>query len=190
MTEILMDRDAAPQGPDGEKPKLVDVRESIRYRRRAQEAEQRCSVLEADLDQARQAQGEQVLAVESTLADERRRREELERQFERLQTERRLERELVRAGASDLETAMLVARERLAAAGEDLDVEKLARDVLAEKPHLKASERLDVPPLGRSSRGAQPRQTERARAERLASAARTSGRRTDLAEYMRARRTK
>ena len=190
MTEIPMDREAAPQGPDGEKPRLVDVRESIRYRRRAQEAEQRCTVLEAELEQARQAQGEQVRTVEGTLAEERRRREELERQFDQLQTERCLERELLRAGAGDVETALLVARQRLADAGQDLDVEKLARDVLAEKPHLKASERLDVPPLGRSSRGAPPLQTERHRADRLARAAQTTGRRSDLAEYMKARRTR
>jgi hypothetical protein len=190
MTEIPMDRDEAPTGPEGEKPKMVDVRESIRYRRRAQEAEQRCSVLEAELEQARQARGEQVHSVETALAEERRRREQMEHEYERLQRERRLERELLRAGAVDLESALLVARERLAAAGEEADVEKLARDVLAEKPHLRAAQRADVPALGKFSRGVLPRQSEGQRADRLARAARTTGRRGDLAEYMRARRTK
>lgn len=191
MTEIPVDHDAAPEGPDGRQRKLVDVRESIRYRRRAQQAEERCQAMEAELDALRQGQSDEQASADTMLADERRRRETLEHQLASLETERRLERELIRAGARDPETAMLVARQRLAARGDeaDADVELLAREVLEEKPYLKTAIREDVPPLGRSARGAQGQVAGRQhRAEKLATTARASGRRADIVEYMRARR--
>lgn len=191
MTEIPVDHDAAPEGQDGRQTKRVDVRESIRYRRRAQQAEERCQAMEAELDSLRQGQSDEQENADTMLADERRRREGLEQQLAGLETERRLERELIRAGARDPETALLVARQRLAARGDDLDVdvELLAREVLEEKPYLKTAIREDVPPLGRSARGAQsPVAGRQHRAEKLAASARTSGRRADIVEYMRARR--
>jgi len=192
MAEIQPDREGALEGQSGETPKLTDVRESIRYRRRAQEAERRCAALESEIEELRQSHAAQAGSLEDGLASERRERESLEHRLEQLQAERRLERELIRAGARDPETAMLVARERLATAGDaDVDVEKLARDLLDEKPYLKAEHREEVPPLGRASQPARPSQKDRkGRTERLASAAKASGRRTDIVEYMRARRNR
>jgi len=191
MTEIPADHDSAPEGPDGRQTKLVDVRESIRYRRRAQQAEERCQALEAELDTLRQGHSGESEQTRAALADERTRREALEQQLVTLDAERRLERELIRAGARDPETAMLVARQRLAARGDpaDVDAEGLAREVLEEKPYLRTAVRDEVPPLGRSARGAQaPAAGRRHRAEKLATVARASGRRADIVEYMRARR--
>jgi hypothetical protein len=191
MVEIREDRDEAPEGQEGQGPKLVDVRESIRYRRRAQEAEQRAAVVESQLEELRMAQDGREKSLEEVLSTERRGREELERRLESLEIERRLERELIRAGAIDPETALLVARERLASAGSDeVDVAELARQVLQEKPHLRAPERQEVESLGRASQGVRPRNSEPSRVRRLAEAARSTGRRSDLVEYMRARRQK
>ena len=192
MTQIPQDRDDAPQGTDGREPKLVDVRESIRYRRRAQDAESRCAELEGRLAELEQADALRAAEAEAARAEERRRAESLEGELARLQAERRLERELLRAGARDVETALLVARERQQAAegGAEMDPAELARAVLDEKPYLRGDVRDAVPPLGRSSRSPAPPQAGPARkADRLARDARTTGRRDDLIEYMRARRS-
>lgn len=190
MSMVPMDRDPAPAGQDGETPKLVDVRESIRYRRRAQEAEQRCTALESEVEELRRTQSERATSADNALAEERRQRESLEQRVEQLHAERLLERELIRGGARDPETALLVARERLAAAGgAETDLARLAREVLEEKPYLKADQRDEVPPLGRTSQGVRPSPNRRrTRADRLAASARASGRRADVVEYMRARR--
>lgn len=192
MGEIPADHEAAPEGQGGERAKLVDVRESIRYRRRAQEAEQRCEALEAELGGLRQSRSAEATSVEEDLAEERRRRESLEQRMAQLESERRLERELIRAGARDPETALLVAKERLAAVGDaEVDAAALAQAVLAEKPYLKATQREEVPPLGRASQGVRPSaRPEAGRVDRLASTARVSGQRSDLVTYMRARRNR
>jgi len=191
MTQNPSDHPTAPEGPRGEKPKLVDVRESIRYRRRAQEAEQRCEDLQAQLDELQRSRQTDVGGLEEQLAAERRNREQLEQRLSASDTDRRLQHELIRAGARDPETALLVARQRLAEADDaEVDLADLARTVLGEKPYLKQPEREEVPPIGRSAQGERPAGSGgRARAEKLAHAARSSGRPADLAEYMRARRT-
>jgi len=184
-----------------DKTKLVDVRESIRYRRRAQEAERRCAALEEEAREMRQSQDEQTKVLAGQLASERRERESLQERLEQLELERGLERELVRAGARDPETALLVARERLSRLPSRLAADEgqmsdpaatlaaLAREVLDEKPYLKAAQREDIPPLGRPAQGVRPRVDQgQARLKKLAESARTTGRRSDLCEYMRARR--
>jgi len=188
---IPVDHEGAPEGQTGREPKLVDVRESIRYRRRAQEAEQRCADLEAELQELRLAQNEQAQSQEAALNHQRQQREQTELQVQQLQTERQIERELIRAGTCDPETALLLVRERLAAAGDQpVDIPELVGKLLEEKPHLKASYREPVPPIGRPSQGVRPTEAGGpTRLKRLAVAARSSGQRGDLVQYMRARRT-
>jgi hypothetical protein len=190
MTEIREDRAPVADVPAGQGPKLVDVRESIRHRRRAQEAEQRAAALEAEVEELRQAQDGTNRSLEETLASERRRGEELQKRLDAMAAERELERELIRAGAIDPEAALLVARERLAALGdEEVDLPALAQRVLEEKPYLRPTQKREVEPLGRRSQGARPAgSSEAAKSRRLADSARQTGRRADLVEYMRTRR--
>jgi predicted nucleic acid-binding Zn-ribbon protein len=96
--------------------KLVPVAESIRYRKRAQAAEQKVEQL-----------SEQLSTVRSEA-------EALAEKMSQLETEQVLTRKLVAAGASDLETALLVARAR--AAKEGADVDGLVEQLRNEKPHL------------------------------------------------------
>jgi len=193
---IPVDHERAPEGQTGREPKLVDVRESIRYRRRAQESEQRCADLEAELQELRLAQDGQTQSLEATLDQERRQREQVELRIQQLQTERQIERELIRAGTCDPETALLLVRERLAAGrtarmgDETVDIPELVGKLLEEKPHLKTSHREPVPPIGRTSQGVRPGESNGpTRLRKLAAEARDSGQRGDLVQYMRARRT-
>jgi len=187
---IPVDHEQAPEGQTGREPKLVDVRESIRYRRRAQEAEQRCADLEAELQESRLARDGQAQSLEAALNHQRHQREQVELQVAQLQTERQIERELIRAGACDTETALLLVRERLSAAGDEAaDIPEVVGKLLEEKPHLKTSCREPVPPIGRTSQGVRPAESNGpTRLKRLAAAACSSGQRSDLAQYMRARR--
>ena len=187
---IPVDHERAPEGQTGRESKLVDVRESIRYRRRAQEAEQRCADLETQLQELHLAQDGQAQSLEATLDQERRQREQAELRVQQLQTERQIERELIRAGTCDPETALLLVRERLSAAGDQpVDVPELVGKLLEEKPHLKTSHREPVPQIGRASQGLRPVESNGpTRLRKLAAEARTSGQRQDLVQYMRARR--
>jgi hypothetical protein len=173
------------------------VQESIKYRRRAQEAERRAEALETEVQALREAQDDRGGALEQELAQVRGEAETLRRQVETVQRERSLERELARAGCADTETALALARERLADLGAPgpEDLAAFARSLLEEKPHLRTA--ADVPARAGATRGLPPRTvapqppahaTPRRMADRLAEQARQSGSSTDLMAYMRARR--
>jgi hypothetical protein len=171
------------------------VQESIRYRRRAQEAERRAEALEAEVLALREAEDGHAGALEQELAQVRGEAESLRSQMEMVQRDRALERELARAGCTDTETALALARERLAGGPPPEDLTALARGLLEEKPHLRAAP--DTPARVPATRGLPPRTvapqppaqaTPRRQADRLAEQARQSGSATDLMAYMRARR--
>lgn len=196
-----------------------DVRESTRYRRRAQEAERRAEQLQEELAAISASGHERLAALESQLADAQRQHEAAMANLAAAQFERGLERELLARGARDVELALLAARRRLSDTGgteDDADPAALAEEVLRDKPLLRgevtpagnagsagsAGGRAGaagiagnagagaVPELGRGSRPSRGSAAERSptRANRLASQARTSGSRSDLVAYMRARR--
>ncbi len=150
--------------------RLVPVAESIRYRKRAQVAEQKAEHL-----------SEQISAV-------RREAQELTAKMNQLESERSLTRKLVAAGASDLETALLVARAR--ADKEGTDVDALVEQLRIEKPHLFGS--AEVGDKG----AAAPRtavvkdrlSSGKSSLAKAASKAATTGSRVDLHEYLRLRR--
>ncbi|MBN2584664.1 MAG: hypothetical protein JXL80_16495 [Planctomycetes bacterium] len=188
---VPVDHESPQEGQAGREPKLVDVRESIRYRRRAQEAEQRTADLEAELEHLRGEREGRLESLEAELQQARTQYEQAEHKLTQLANERQIERELIRLGARDPETALLVVRERLAAAGDQaVDVPQLVAQVLQEKPFLKSDHGEPVPALGRPSGGVRPSaNAERGRTQKLASEARDTGRRGDLMRYMRARRS-
>jgi len=171
------------------------VQESIKYRRRAQEAERRAEALEAEVLALREAEDGRAGALEQELAQVRGEAESLRNQMETVQRDRELERELARAGCTDTETALALARERLAGGPPPEDLAALARGLLDEKPHLRAAP--DTPARVPATHGLPPRTVApqppahaapRRIADRLAEQARQSGSSTDLMAYMRARR--
>jgi hypothetical protein len=171
------------------------VQESIKYRRRAQEAERRAEALEAEVQALRETEDSRAGALEQELAKARGEAETLRRQMEAVQHDRSLERELSRAGCADLESALALAHERLAGGEPPEDLAAFARSLLEEKPHLRAA--ADAPGRVPAARGLPPRTvalqpaaqgSPRRLADRLAEQARQSGNPTDLMAYMRARR--
>jgi hypothetical protein len=192
---IPVDQQRPSTGQDGQEPKKTDVRESIRYRRRAQDAEQRAAELERAMERLHEEHSVRLESLDGELAEWRRRCEQAEQEAAALARDRRIERELLRLGARDPETALLVVRERLAQGGgaAEADLAAVAAQVLQEKPYLRADGGAGevVPPLGRPSAVVRPTASQqKPRSGRLAAEARQTGRRTDLLRYMQARRTR
>ncbi len=150
--------------------KLVPVAESIRYRKRAQTAEQKAQQL-----------SEQLSTVRSEA-------QELAEKMNQLETEQVLTRKLVAAGASDLETALLVARARAAKDGADVD--GLVEQLRSEKPHLFDSAKVsNKVPWGTRTTAVKDRlASSKTSLEKAAEKAVSTGSREDLHEYLRLRR--
>jgi len=194
-------RDDAPDAAGARRDPQMLVQESIKYRRRAQEAERRAETLEAEIQGLRQGQDDRAAALEADLAQARADADALRGRLEGVERDRQLERELTRAGCTDAETALALAQQRLAGGLPPEDLATFARGLLEEKPHLRgapAAAPAARPDAARPPRGLPPR-TAAARAdgasaphraaERLAEQARQTGSAGDLMAYMRARRT-
>jgi TolA-binding protein len=178
-----------------QEPQAV-IQESIKYRRRAQDAERRVQAMEAELTELRQTEGQRAAGLEAELGQARAEVETLRGRMETLERDRQLERELATAGCGDMEAGLAVARARLASGAAGDDLAELARTLVAEKPHLRgaatgpvvpptAPGRLPPPSAGPKSdlAGGVRRATER-----LADRARESGSSSDVLAYMRSRR--
>ncbi len=155
--------DAEPGGaPDEPTPKLVPVSESIRYRRRAQAAEQQLEALNAKLAEA------------ST---------ELERareQMAHVDRLRQIDQQLIAADAVDLEAARLLTEHAIEQM-DDAQISEVVDDLRRHKPYLfRRRESLGGP-------SPRPRGTDGALDEAAAHAA-ASGDRRDLLRYLRLRR--
>lgn len=183
-------RGDAPEGGGTANPQAL-IRESIKYRRRAQEAERRVEALDAELRALREERDAGQNGREEELQAARAETHELRTRLDSLEATRRLERELVRAGCGDVETALAVAERRLAEGPDGEDPAEVARRILEEKPHLRAAAAgRSGPPLPPRTAGAKPAGADPAggATERLAERARRTGQPSDLAAYMRARR--
>lgn len=169
---------------DSSEPKLVPVGESIKYRRRAQQAEGRCQEVQQKLEEIEA----QLNSSRDEIATAEAQRDEAASHATEVENRLSLERKLARAGAVDIETASLLLSRRLDMS-EPLDDEQLNRQVeqlLLDKPFLVAANVGDLP-----GKTASPRPLEDASAADLADAARRalgSGDRRDIAEYLRLRR--
>jgi hypothetical protein len=149
------------QEPSGGE-KLVPVSESIRYRRRAQAAEQETQRLREALDQANASLRQTSEALES--AERRQRVDQL----------------LVESEVVDLEAARLLTEAAIATM-DDADVAAVVDDLRQRKPYLfKRNE------TGRAM-SARPRHAKPGTGDAAEQAART-GDRTDLLHYLRMRR--
>lgn len=158
----------------GEQEQLVPVTEAIKYRRRAQTAEQQIHDL-----------SEQVKALEAERADSQNR-------MENVLLERDLTSQLVAAGARDVEVALLLAKEQAKNSdGQGLEISSIVETLRNERPYLfcdrveEVRQALAGPTAGvRSGRDAGVTSLTR-----LAEQARTSGNRIDMQEYLRQRRS-
>ena len=196
--------DAAAATGTRENPQAV-IQESIKYRRRAQEAERRAEALEAELADLRDGRDGQAASLEAELAQTRAEAESLRGRLQSIERDRQLERELLRAGCADTETALALAQQRLAGGSPPEDLAAFARALLEEKPHLRgnaaafrgdpasgpasghAGAARTLPPRSAAARSTGDSAPHRA-AQRLAHRARETGGTGDLVAYMRARR--
>jgi len=183
----------SPDTPGPRQPPHVLIQESIKYRRRAQDAERRAEALEAELATVQGGRDQHAAGLEAQLDQALAEADTLRRHLSDLERDRNLERELVRAGAADTETALALARQRLSGADTPDDLAAFAKALLEEKPHLRGTPRSSaarpaaLPP---KTSGAKPAGADdpRRAAQRLGDRARTSGRPGDVMAYMRARR--
>ena len=188
-------RDEAPTTTGMRQEPQTLIQESIKYRRRAQDAERRAAALEAEIQALRQAQDERAASLETKLAEAAAEADTLRRRFDSLERDRQLERELLRAGCADTETALALAHQRLASSDAPGDLATFAKGLLEEKPHLRAKAPAPLPagpsralpPPTAAVKPAAANEPRRA-ATRLAEQARETGNAGDLMAYMRARR--
>ena len=166
-TQEILSADTAGPG-ENDNSKLVPVSESIRYRRRAQSAEQKIEALAEQLAGAR--------AEAKTTAE----------QLSRIQVEQELIRKLAAAGTVDLETAVLIAKARIESDAE-ADMDSVIRQLKNEKQYLFTGTGGAV--TARKTAGAKERaEGSQTVLERAAKKAATTGNRTDLQEYLKLRR--
>jgi len=163
---------------------LVPVGESIKYRRRAQQAEARLQELEQQLEETQaqmNSQKEQLAAAEAQ-------RDEATVQLTVAENRMAAERMFGEAGVVDIETASLLLAKRLDL-GEPQETDVLAQNVeqlLLDKPFLRNAPAGSLPSSTATARPSRP-----GMASQLAQAAFRaieSGDRKDVAEYLRLRR--
>lgn len=161
------------QVESGDQEQLVPVAEAIKYRRRAQTAEQQVRELSEQL---------QILDKEQRASRDG---------MEAAVRERDLTSQLVSAGAQDIEVALLLAKEHVKATdGEVSDTQSIVAAIRHERPHLFSNNLEEVRQvLARPTAGVRPSGDAGVTSlKRFAEQARSSGNRTDMQEYLRLRR--
>ena len=167
--------------PDGESDlnecdqnQLVPVTESIKYRRRAQSAEQKVEQLTKQLQDREQEQKDvQDQLNESTLENE-------------------LTQKLVQAGVSDIEVGLLLVKDKMRVPeGTPKDIRTLIDTLRKEKPYLFTNTASEVAAtLAGPTAGVRGQRTGSINnLSRLAQQAQHSGSRKDMQEYLRHRRS-
>lgn len=166
MSQTAAEREFQDDGADHDSKVLIA--ESIRYRKRAQNAEQRVGDLAGQLTEANQ------------------RIEQLSGDLEGLQLDRKLTGKLTSAGATDLEAAVLIAKDRLAKQS-SADIDECIKQLKVEKDYLFAQASHVVTP--RRTAGVKDRIAPgKTMLERAATKAAKTGNRTDLQQYLKLRR--
>ena len=149
--------------------KLVPVVESIRYRKRAQSAEQRAALLEEELAQS-----------QTTIS-------RLNEQLQEMQTERHLTAQLASAGATDIETAALLVKDRLDKEPK-ADAVTVISQLRKEKGYLFADDDRSNVAAGKTAGIREKMPSATGTLQRAAKKASHTGSRADLQEYLRLRR--
>ncbi|MBU1259988.1 MAG: hypothetical protein KJ757_05585 [Planctomycetes bacterium] len=168
MSQIDAEKIEGSEEPEQRGEKLVDVSEAIRYRKRAQAAEQKKTILEQEL------------------AERKAEVEKLNQNLSQMTIERQLIDKLVSAGVRDLEAAVIIGRTKL-----EGDKETTAADVVERLRKEKSYLFNDTPAaaVGAKTSGVKDRLSgATGTLERAAKKAANTGSRADLQEYLRARR--
>jgi len=169
MSQIDAEKNQCSEEQEQKGERLVDVSEAIRYRKRAQSAEQKQTTLEQELNQSRV----EVERLNKSLSD--------------MTVERQLMEKLVVSGVRDLEAAVIIGKARL-----ETDKQATAADIVGqlkkEKGYLFSDNSFSVAASAKTS-GVKDRLSPTAGAlERTAKKAANTGSRADLQEYLRARK--
>ncbi len=154
----------ATHAPD--EPQLVPVSESIRYRRRAQAAEQQLT----DLQKAMAAMEQQLQDANQTITS--------------LERRQRIDAMLLESDAIDIEAARLLTEAAVEGMPEH-DVREVIDDLRRHKPYLFAQHR----PAALAMPAQQHDDPVTAPLERAATQAKSTGHRQDLLTYLRLRRS-
>ena len=150
--------------------KLVPVIESIRYRKRAQSAEEKAVMLEEELAQS-----------QTTIS-------QLNKQLQQIQTEQQLTSELICAGATDIETAALLVKARLEKEP-TADTSAVISLLRKEKAYLFAENtHNDIAAAPKTAGTREKVPSANGVIQRAAKKASKTGSRADLQEYLKLRR--
>ena len=167
MSEDDFERQVSSEDEAAGSEKLVPVSEAIRYRKRAQNAEQEVAELRRHLVTS-QAENESLAG-----------------RVNEVKTERELVSLLTVAGTSDLEAALMMAKARMS--GSDGDAKNVVEQLRKEKDYLFAPQEESVAALMTS--GVKGRRSGGKKVlERAAQRAAGSGSRIAVQEYMKLRR--
>ena len=170
--------------------KLVPVTESIKYRKRAQQAESKVLEVEQKLAEMQQ----QVELEKQELMEVKAQREKVLNQLIEADNSRKADLMLAKAGAVDIETAGMILEKRIDLSKE-VKEDKLSLEIenlFSEKPFLKKpveSVKKQLPPM--PSISSTPRQNSKstsATLNELAKKAAATGNRKDVEQYLRLRR--
>jgi len=168
QTQDILSETTEEQG-DTNSLKLVPISESIRYRKRAQNAEKKVGIL-----------SEQLAHTESETT-------KISEQLNNIQLEQKLAQKLTAAGVIDLEVALLVSKARLGGSDE-LDFDKVVEQLKKEKQYLFTNEAAGVTGIQKTAGAKERTISSQAILERAAKRAAVTGNRTDLQEYLKLRR--
>lgn len=166
MSEVDLESQISSGDEGAGSEKLVPVSEAIRYRKRAQSAEQDAASLQQQLE----ASEEKNKQLEGELGEAR--------------LESRLVSGLTKAGVNDLEAAVLLAKARMDGAD---DVDTVIEQLMKEKAYLFEEAGTGVV-IAKTASVKERRPVGQSVLERAAKRAASSASRADMHEYMRVRR--
>ncbi|MBI9015778.1 MAG: hypothetical protein JEZ07_00820 [Phycisphaerae bacterium] len=147
---------------------MVPVTESIKYRKRAQTAEQQVEYLTSQLQVSQQQQND------------------LQQKYQETKLENELTAKLAQCGAVDIEAAILLARKNLEAG--DVDIKSVIEQMQIKRPYLFASNK-STTNLGSLTAGVRSgKKVSENVIDNLAHQAQQSGSRRDMQQYLKMRR--
>jgi TolA-binding protein len=184
-TDELLDASETPESSEtaGSEEKLVPVKESIKYRRRAQQAEAQVEALEQKLTELQTL----VAQRDEEMAQIEAQRDEADSQLVELGNRLIASELLAGANVLDMETAMILLAQRvdLTESGDPDAIAGAVEQLLLDKPFLRDHGSASLP--GKTASGVAPH-TGVAQLVDAAERAIESGDRRDVAEYLRLRR--
>ncbi len=168
MSETDFEASVPSEDEAVQEPKLVPVSESIRYRKRAQNAEKQLAILEHDLEKKKTEN------------------QQLAENLDQAENEQKLMTRLASAGVIDLDAAVLIAKAKMEKE-ETADVSSVIEKLREEKGYLFFPSGNELVPT--LTAGAKERMPSGKNVlERAARKAAKTGLRADLQEYLKLRR--